>query len=49
MTLDKGCIDVCEKVFILRPERLWTIHELDEAKRNLGGSFPNCADVQIAC
>lgn len=43
------CIDVCEIIYILGPERLWTIHELAKAGRNFGGGFPNSADVQIAC
>ena len=42
-------IDVCEIIYILGPERLWTIHELAKAGRNFGGGFPNSADVQIAC
>lgn len=42
-------IDICEIIYILGPERLWTIHELAKAGRNSGGGFPNSADVQIAC
>ena len=42
-------IDICEIIYILGPERLWTIPELIKARRNFGGGFPISADVQIAC
>jgi len=34
--------------FILGPERLWSIPELDKVGRKSDGGFPNRANVQIA-
>lgn len=40
--------DVWVVVFILGPERLWSIPELVEVGWKSDGRLPNCADVQIA-
>jgi len=45
----KETFDVWVIVFILGPERLWTILELVKVRGNSDGGLPNCADVQIAC